>query len=299
MAPSGVVSLRITCRSVLRRASATMAGFGRKKKITGARRPTRISGRAELGEQQVLGHVEREQILGERVDRRDQRDGPERHAAVEGGLLEAADLEAAAARDRPRRGRRGRRRSPRKASTPGSNENDTHSIVTLGDAYAHGRADPPRRLGADDVNELVRVQREVSTSRSTASTLASPATWRCSSPSSAASGWPRRARRLWIAEADGRVVGGDHARDLGGGLGAARAPRLSLEARGTGAGRRLVEQVLEAARAAGYERLELMTFSDAGRRPRALPQRRLRDDEQRAHRALGTRAGLGALRLEL
>ena len=44
IAPSGVVSLRITFRSVVRRASATMAGLGRKKKITGARRPTRISG---------------------------------------------------------------------------------------------------------------------------------------------------------------------------------------------------------------------------------------------------------------
>jgi ribosomal protein S18 acetylase RimI-like enzyme len=34
------------------------------------------------------------------------------------------------------------------------------------------------------------------------------------------------------------------------------------EARGSGAGRRLVEQVLEAARATPYERLELATFSD-------------------------------------
>ena len=37
---------------------------------------------------------------------------------------------------------------------------------------------------------------------------------------------------------------------------------LTPEARGSGAGRRLVEQVLEAARAAAYERLELATFSD-------------------------------------
>ena len=44
IAPSGVVSFRITFRSVRRWASQTMAGFGRKKKITGARRPTRISG---------------------------------------------------------------------------------------------------------------------------------------------------------------------------------------------------------------------------------------------------------------
>jgi ribosomal protein S18 acetylase RimI-like enzyme len=60
---------------------------------------------------------------------------------------------------------------------------------------------------------------------------------------------------------DGQVVGGVTLRDLGGGL--ARLSNLALqpEARGTGAGRRLVENVLEAARAAGYESVELFTFS--------------------------------------
>ena len=76
------------------------------------------------------------------------------------------------------------------------------------------------------------------------------------------SGWPRDGEGCWIAELDGRAVGGVTLRDLGHGL--ARLGHLALrrEARGTGAGRRLFDTVVEAARAAGYERLELMTFSD-------------------------------------
>jgi GNAT superfamily N-acetyltransferase len=75
------------------------------------------------------------------------------------------------------------------------------------------------------------------------------------------SGWPRAREGLWLAEVDGRVVGGVTLRDQGGGL--ARLGHLALapEARGTGAGRRLVETVVDAARAAGYDRIELMTFS--------------------------------------
>jgi GNAT superfamily N-acetyltransferase len=76
------------------------------------------------------------------------------------------------------------------------------------------------------------------------------------------SGWPRDGEGCWIAELDGRVVGSVTLRDLGGGL--ARLGHLALrpEARGSGAGRRLFEIVVEAAREAGYERLELMTFTD-------------------------------------
>jgi GNAT superfamily N-acetyltransferase len=76
------------------------------------------------------------------------------------------------------------------------------------------------------------------------------------------SGWPGEREGCWIAELDGRLVGGVTLRDLGGGL--ARLAHLALrpEARGTGAGRRLVDIVVDAARAAGYERLELMTFRD-------------------------------------
>jgi GNAT superfamily N-acetyltransferase len=76
------------------------------------------------------------------------------------------------------------------------------------------------------------------------------------------SGWPRGGEGCWIAELNGRLVGSVTLRDLGGGL--ARLGHLVLrpEARGSGAGRRLVEIVVEAAREAGYERLELMTFPD-------------------------------------
>ena len=76
------------------------------------------------------------------------------------------------------------------------------------------------------------------------------------------SGWPRDGEGCWIAELDGHAVGGVTLRNLGHGL--ARLGHLALrpEARGTGAGRRLFDTVVEAARAAGYERLELMTFSD-------------------------------------
>jgi GNAT superfamily N-acetyltransferase len=76
------------------------------------------------------------------------------------------------------------------------------------------------------------------------------------------SGWPGAREGLWMAELDGRVVGAVTLRDLGGGL--ARLGHLALlpEARGSGAGRRLFETVLAAARAAGYDRIELLTFSD-------------------------------------
>jgi GNAT superfamily N-acetyltransferase len=75
------------------------------------------------------------------------------------------------------------------------------------------------------------------------------------------SGWPGEREGLWIAELEGQAVGGVTLRDLGDGL--ARLGHLALqpEARGSGAGRRLVEGVLEAARDAGYERVELVTFS--------------------------------------
>ena len=113
---------------------------------------------------------------------------------------------------------------------------------------------------ARDVNELVRVNGEVfepeyALSPAFAGDMAMQLA------ELRRSGWPGERDGLWIAEADGQVVGGVTLRDLGGGL--ARLGHLALqpEARGTGAGRRLVETVLEAARAAGYERIELMTFS--------------------------------------
>jgi GNAT superfamily N-acetyltransferase len=72
-------------------------------------------------------------------------------------------------------------------------------------------------------------------------------------------GWPGEREGLWIAELDGSAVGSITLTDEGGRLGHLV---LTPKARGSGTGRRLVELVLEAARAAGYERLELATFSD-------------------------------------
>jgi len=76
------------------------------------------------------------------------------------------------------------------------------------------------------------------------------------------SGWPGPREGLWLARLDGRVVGSvtlfEENRELG------RLGHLVLEpdTRGAGAGRRLVESVLDAAREAGYERLHLVTFSE-------------------------------------
>jgi ribosomal protein S18 acetylase RimI-like enzyme len=75
-------------------------------------------------------------------------------------------------------------------------------------------------------------------------------------------GWPGPRDGLWIAQAGGRAVGSITLDDQGGGLGQLGHLVLKPETRGAGAGRRLVEQVLEAARAVEYERLQLFTFHD-------------------------------------
>ena len=79
---------------------------------------------------------------------------------------------------------------------------------------------------ADDVNELVRVNGEVfepeyALSPSFAGDMA------VQLAELRRSGWPGEREGLWVAEADGTVVGGVTLRDLGGGLGAARPSRVA------------------------------------------------------------------------
>ncbi len=115
--------------------------------------------------------------------------------------------------------------------------------------------------GSRDVNTVVRLHRDVYESEYgldrtfTADVATRLAELR-------RGGWPGEREGLWIAEADGRAVGSITLNDQGGGLGRLGHLVLTPETRGSGTGRRLVELVLEAARAAGYERLELATFSD-------------------------------------
>ena len=114
---------------------------------------------------------------------------------------------------------------------------------------------------AEDVNDVVRINGAVFESEyGIDTTFASDMVVQLAERRR--SGWPGDGEGLWMAELDERVVGAITLRDLGDGL--ARLGDLALlpEARGSGAGRRLVATVLEAARAAGYERVELFTFSD-------------------------------------
>lgn len=112
-----------------------------------------------------------------------------------------------------------------------------------------------------DVNELVRLHREVyepeyGLDPSFASDMA------LQLAELRRGGWPGPGEGLWLAEVGDRTVGSITLYDVGGGTGRLGHLVLTPEARGSGAGRRLVEQVLQTARAAPYERLELATFSD-------------------------------------
>jgi GNAT superfamily N-acetyltransferase len=118
-----------------------------------------------------------------------------------------------------------------------------------------------RGSSSADVNELVRLHREVYESeygldQSFASEIATQLA------ELRRRGWPGPGEGLWLAELEGRVVGSVTLYEVGGGTGRLGHLVLTPEVRGSGAGRRLVEQVLGAARAAPYERLELATFSD-------------------------------------
>jgi GNAT superfamily N-acetyltransferase len=128
----------------------------------------------------------------------------------------------------------------------GSSAEDVNSVVRLHREVYEGEYGLDESFGADVATRLAELRRR---------------------------GWPAEREGLWIAEADGRTVGSITLNDEGGGLGRLGHLVLTPDTRGSGAGRRLVEEVLEAARAAGYERLELATFSDleaAGRLYRSV-----------------------------
>jgi GNAT superfamily N-acetyltransferase len=113
----------------------------------------------------------------------------------------------------------------------------------------------------DAVNEVVRLHREVyegeyelepSFGNEVATQLAELSR----------SGWPGPREGLWLARLADRTVGSVTLIQESSELGRLGHLVLLPETRGTGAGRRLVETVIAAAGAAGYERLHLFTFSD-------------------------------------
>jgi GNAT superfamily N-acetyltransferase len=75
-------------------------------------------------------------------------------------------------------------------------------------------------------------------------------------------GWPGAREGLWLARTADRTLGSITLREEAGAVAQLGHLVLMPEARGGGAGRRLVSAVLGAARDAGYERLQLFTFSD-------------------------------------
>jgi GNAT superfamily N-acetyltransferase len=75
-------------------------------------------------------------------------------------------------------------------------------------------------------------------------------------------GFPGPREGLWLARPDESVAGTITLIEESLALGRLGHLVLLPEARGNGAGRRLVNAVLGAARSAGYERLQLFTFSD-------------------------------------
>jgi len=75
-------------------------------------------------------------------------------------------------------------------------------------------------------------------------------------------GFPRPGERLWIVEREGRHAGSLALTDEGGGIGMVRWFVLDRDLRGRGLGRRLLSELLDRARASGFEALVLETFSD-------------------------------------
>jgi ribosomal protein S18 acetylase RimI-like enzyme len=75
-------------------------------------------------------------------------------------------------------------------------------------------------------------------------------------------GFPRSNEAIWIVERDGRHAGSLVMTDEGDGVACVRFFLLDAELRGEGLGRRLLQELLDTARAHGFERVVLETFSD-------------------------------------
>ena len=75
-------------------------------------------------------------------------------------------------------------------------------------------------------------------------------------------GFPRDTEAIWIVEREGRHVGSLAMTDEGDGVACVRFFLLDAELRGAGLGRRLLLELLDTARAQGFERVVLETFSE-------------------------------------
>jgi GNAT superfamily N-acetyltransferase len=74
-------------------------------------------------------------------------------------------------------------------------------------------------------------------------------------------GFPRDSEAIWIVERDGRHAGSLAMTDEGDGTACVRFFLLDPELRGEGLGRRLLGELLDTARAGGFDRAVLETFS--------------------------------------
>jgi len=75
-------------------------------------------------------------------------------------------------------------------------------------------------------------------------------------------GFPRETEAIWVVERDGKHAGSLAMTDEGDGVAYIRFFVLDADLRGQGLGRRLLEELLDAARMQGFERAVLETFSD-------------------------------------
>jgi GNAT superfamily N-acetyltransferase len=76
-----------------------------------------------------------------------------------------------------------------------------------------------------------------------------------------AQGWPHRGGGVWLVDHGDELSGSVALTDQGAGLGRVRWVVFGPELRGRGLGRRLIGEMLDWARADGYQSLELETFS--------------------------------------